>query len=100
MPSEGPNSSAHGPAALAASEPTVGDQTSGKDAEVVTTSAEISAKEPEVVTNGAESSIDKSRDFITSNGVQDAVSDVETTARSIRDSGIGFVNGEDDSSKF
>ena len=86
MPSEGPNSSALGPAALAASEPTVGDQTSGKDAEVVT--------------NGAEGSIDKSRDFITSNGVQDAVSDAETTAKSIRDSGIGFVNGEVDSSKF
>lgn len=57
----------------------------------------------------APSDTPKNQDIISAVGVpvpseghksQDIVSEIETKAKPIRDSGIGFVNGEDNTSKF
>lgn len=99
VPSETPDTCAHATASIEAAEPTVNGKTSG-DREVATSSAEIPAKEPGVITNGIDASIKESEIFTQPNGVHEVVSEVETKAKPIRDSGIGFVNSEDSTNRF
>lgn len=97
--SEAPIRSAQTPASIQASEPTLNGNTLGEDPKVPTTSTEISVKEPGFTTNGAEISGEES-EISKTNGVHDVISEVETKAKPIRDSGIGFVNDEDSTSKY
>lgn len=97
--SEAPISSAQAPASIQASEPTLNGNTPGEDPKVPTTSTEILVKEPGCLSNGAEVPSEEG-EFSKTNGVHDVISEVETKAKPIRDSGIGFVNGEDSTGKF
>lgn len=97
-PSEASHNGAHAPDLIELSEPTVNGETAGDESEVGTTSLKTPAEGPGFMTNGVEVSTEKRGNFTESNGVPDVVSDV-TKAKTIRDSGIGFVNGEDSSSK-
>lgn len=100
-PSEVPNPSAHTPASIESSEPAVNGTTPGEDPKVATTNSEKSAREPGVITNGVAASKQENGTFAMSNGVHDVVvSEVEERAKPIRDSGIGFVNGEDSTNHF
>lgn len=100
-PSEVTYNSAHTPISIESSEPTVnGETTTKEDPEVGRTNLKIPAEDHGFMTNGAEVPTEERGHFTESNGVPDVVSDVETKAKAIRDSGIGFINGEDSPSKF
>lgn len=99
-PSEASYNCTHAPVLIESSEATVNGETAEEDSEVGTTSLKTTAEDPGFMTNGAEVSTEERGNFTESNGVPDEVSDVETKAKAIRDSGIGFVNGEDSPSKF
>ncbi|MCJ1423564.1 Protein kinase C-like 1 [Sticta canariensis] len=80
-PSEASYNCTHAPVLIESSDPTVNGETAEED--------------PGFMTNGVEVSTEERGNFTESNGVPHEVSDVETKAKAIRDSGIGFVDGED-----